>query len=27
MTKIEGICKTARVVPRRQLQPDNWQWH
>ena len=27
MTKIEGICKTARVVPRRQSQPDNWQWH
>ncbi len=27
MMKIEGICKTARVLPRRQSQPDNWQWH
>jgi len=25
-TKMEGIRKTARVVPRRQSQPDNWQW-
>jgi arylsulfatase A len=26
VAKMEAICKAARVTPRKQTQPDNWQW-
>jgi arylsulfatase A-like enzyme len=26
VAKMEAICKAARTTPRKQTQPDNWQW-